>query len=631
MRALGYLDAGVNRFVLGPVRGTQKPAVIALLASLRVGILAAVLLGPAAAIGLGGRLPGLITGSRDAIVVALYMGALFGAAVAIAGFAASLIVASMATRRTADRARTLSIRAGAVVAIACLVYLTLWWSTANAGFRATAALSWPAPVWTGFALAVAVAISLLLGHAVRVTAFASLMAGLPPGEPAADSPRTSALSWRTSAVAAVLAFAGAWALLILTAPDDTRARSGPPLTVVSAGLRVRLIAIDGFDPVVFDQLARAGRVPALAAAFGSSHARLAGEDTRDPARVWTTVATGQPADVHGVQGLETRRVAGLQGSVPSSEPSRLGGAIQAATDLFRLTRPGIASGHERREKTIWEVTSDAGLRAVVVNWWATWPAEPGGNIILSDRATLRLEHGGPLDAEIAPASVYKRLELRWPVIRQEAAELAAEALGPLSKSVVGKTVAQRSAELDAMQLALGRELSTPAPDLFAVYLPGLDIAQHALFGGQDGPPAASGIPTRLDTLHEYYVFLDRLLASSMATSANEVVVLVGEPGRTTAEADGWLGISGPAAAARAGIAGRSTDVMPTVLHLLGVPLSDELSGRPLTGLFAPEFAARYPVRQVARYGRPSPSTVERTGQPLDQEMIDRLRSLGYVR
>ncbi len=134
LRALGYLDAGVNRFVLGPVRGTRKPAVIALLASLRVGILAALLLGPAAAIGLGGRLPGLVTGPRDAIVVALYMAALFGAAVAIAGFAASLIVASIATRRVADRARTLSIRAGAVVSIACLVYLTLWWRTANAGF-----------------------------------------------------------------------------------------------------------------------------------------------------------------------------------------------------------------------------------------------------------------------------------------------------------------------------------------------------------------------------------------------------------------------------------------------------------------------------------------------------------------
>ncbi len=238
-----------------------------------------------------------------------------------------------------------------------------------------------------------------------------------------------------SAVAGVLAFAGAVALLMLPARTKLDGDSAPPLTVVSPGLRVRLIAIDGFNPVVFDELAQEGRVPALAAVFRSAHARLAAETIRDPARVWTTIATGQTPDVHGVQGLETRRVAGLQGSLQAGEPSRLGDALQAATDPFRLTRPGIASRHERREKTIWEVASDAGLRTVVVNWWATWPADAGGNIILSDRATLRLEHGGPLDAEIAPASVYERLEPRWPAIRKEAAAHVAQTL-PLPDDAV---------------------------------------------------------------------------------------------------------------------------------------------------------------------------------------------------
>ena len=43
------------------------------------------------------------------------------------------------------------------------------------------------------------------------------------------------------------------------------------------------------------------------------------------------------------------------------------------------------------------------------------------------------------------------------------------------------------------------------------------------------------------------------------------------------------------------------------------------------------FAARYPIRFVATYGPPSSTNQSRRGQPLDQEMIDRLRSLGYVR
>src|SRR5687767_4537124 len=88
LRSLGYLDAGVDRFVLGAARHRRRPAAIAGLVSLRIGALAALLIGPAAALGIAGRLPGLITGPRDGFVIALYVGALFGVAVAIAALSA---------------------------------------------------------------------------------------------------------------------------------------------------------------------------------------------------------------------------------------------------------------------------------------------------------------------------------------------------------------------------------------------------------------------------------------------------------------------------------------------------------------------------------------------------------------
>ena len=58
----------------------------------------------------------------------------------------------------------------------CLIYLTLWWRLASAE---AAALS---PGWTAIVLAVAVAISLLLGHTTAITAFA-VMAARVPGPP----------------------------------------------------------------------------------------------------------------------------------------------------------------------------------------------------------------------------------------------------------------------------------------------------------------------------------------------------------------------------------------------------------------------------------------------------------------
>lgn len=631
LRSMGYLDAGVNRFVLGPVTDRRRPSAIALLAAIRVGALAALLLGPAAAIGLNGRMPGLVTGSRDAFVIAMYLGVFFGAAVSLATFAVSLAVAALGADRVAERARGLSRAAGTVMAIACLAYLTLWWRSANAGF------GWTAPVWTAFALAVAVGISLLLGHLTSSAAFAVAIArdGRAPSVRGGRS--SSPRSWVPTVLAALVAFAGAATLLVITAPPEPVTVTRPPLAVVSSGLRVKVIAIDGIDPHVVDELAAAGRVPALSRSLGGARAQLALVETnssRDPARVWTTIATGQPAAVHGVTELETRRVTGVQGTMAGGSESPLARSIRGATDLLRLTRPSIASGHERKAKTMWEVAADAGLRTAVVNWWATWPATAGsdGTVILSDRAVLRLDRGGALDAEIAPTSIYDRVKARWPAIRAKALAHAHDAAASLEwGSPDTRAVLARSAELDAMQIELLREVSVPAPDLSAVYLPGLDIAQNALLGPRETALAPSDVSIRIQALRDYNVFLDRLLFDVMTPRDSEVVVVLTQPGRVAASAAGLLGASGSVAAARIDVQARVVDAAPTILHTLGVPISRELPGAPLLALFSPDFVRRYPIRQVATYGPPSIQRTDRSGQPLDQEMIDRLRSLGYVK
>jgi hypothetical protein len=634
LRSLGYLDAGVDRFLLAPARGTRGPIALAARASARVGLLGGVLLGPAAAIGLGSRLPGLISGGRDALVVAVYLGILFFLAVTATSFLVSAGAAALVRGRDdrfATRARLVSGAAGSLIVAACLVYLTFWWRNANAGF------GWSAPVWTAFALAVAVAISLLLGHAVRITTLAVLAAS---GGPATLLPPVPSTSWRVVIGGGAAAFAGAAALLILTAPtaETGPTTDHPRLTVVSTGQQhLRLVAIDGFDPAIYVQF-REG-LPNLKFALGGRHVTLQAQDTSDPARAWTTVATGVTPETHGVHAIETRRVAGLRGVIaPGSGVARL---IGAATDLVRLTRPSVVSRDERKAKTIWEVAEEAGLRTGVVNWWATWPAPTTGGMVITDRAVLRLERGGALDGELAPATVYESLRAQWPQIRQRARDAAAQAFPGNDDTA---SVLRRSAELDATIAGVAQAVPSDALDLFVIYFPGLDIAQNALLGPSAGALATSAVAGRVDALRSYYPFLDRVLGPLVEPATKgQTVLLVTQPGRVQTSTGGLFAVAPvyrgqvPGDIAfentpqRVEVAGGASplDVAPTIWWALGLPLSRELAGRPATGLFSqpPTSVDRY----VPTYGRPFVETTPRSGKPLDQEMIDRLRSLGYVK
>ena len=91
-----------------------------------------------------------------------------------------------------------------------------------------------------------------------------------------------------------------------------------------------------------------------------------------------------------------------------------------------------------------------------------------------------------------------------------------------------------------------------------------------------------------------------------------------------------LALSGAAAPQRETTA-PATSVAPTVLHALGLPIAADLPSSAAVELFAPAFLARYPVRPIATYGTREPLPRSSGSQALDAEMVERLRSLGYVR
>ena len=628
LRALGYLNAPVDRFVLGGAANRRSAAALAAGASARIGLLAGLLLGPAGAIGLAAQLPELITNITDAVVMAAYLIVMFGVAAAVASFIvimpAGLVAQSLvASPSFAANARRAAGAAGTVIFLACLAYLTLWW---RAAVTTTSA---PTPMFSVAVLGVAVAISLVLGHVVMVTALA-FIARVDPAE--ALRPGVPLSSWNVTAPLAVIAFVGAAALLFASAPGATSAPVAPGLTVVPTGERVLVIAIDGVDPTLLERLRTTAALPTFSRLLGGGIALMPSDPDRDPARVWTTIATGQPPERHGISALEGRQLAGVEGRLRPT--SRLGTLVAGATDLIRLTRPAIASGSERRLPAFWEVAARAGLRTSVIQWWATWPAseqsEDAGTV-LSDRALLRLEQGGALDGEIAPAALYAALERGWAARRALTRERARAAVSADAPADIASTI-ERSASLDASIADLSADSALSAVDLQVVYLPGLDIAQHSLFAADAGVAASpSAMAARVLAIEHYYRFLDTLLET--LTRDQRTVLLVTQPGRVASPGAGIVALTGAPslgnADARAPMS--ATSVAATALYVLGVPLAADLAGPLPSTLIAPAFLTAHPARSVPTYG-PRRSNPRRTaGQPLDQEMIERMRSLGYVK
>lgn len=631
LRALGYLNAPVDRFVLGGAAERRSTAALAASASARIGLIAGVLLGPAGAAGLLTKLPELITSASDALVIAVYLAIVFGVTTAVAAFAV-IMPASLVARGASGaaafpaRARRVSAAAGVLIFLACLAYLTLWWRAAIATSAA------PTPLFSAAVLVVAVTISLVLGHTVMVTALAVVARlnrsseSLAPGVPLS--------SWRATAALAAIALAGAAALLFASAPGTSAsdAPASPPLVVVPTGQRVVVIAVDGLDLALVDRLRAAapGSLPAFSRLLDGASAALASDADRDPARVWTTIATGQPPERHGIDALEGRQLAGVDGRI--SPTSRTSALVAGATDLLRLTRPAIASGNERRIPTFWEVAARTGLRTSVIHWWATWPAAATGEdagIVLSDRALLRLEQGGALDGEISPPALYDALRGDW-AARHARADARARAAATADAGADIADLVTRSAGLDAMIADLAVDPRLADVDLEVVYLPGLDIAQHGLLAS-NAAGAPSAVAARVQAVERYYTFLDGLIGDIMNVSPR-AAVLVAEPGRIASPGDGLIAIAGaPARSGSPRASGAPNAVAATVLSLLGVPIADDLSGRPLSGLLSNAFRQAHPDRSVATYGLRRIAPRARSGKALDQEMIERMRSLGYIR
>ena len=165
-----------------------------------------------------------------------------------------------------------------------------------------------------------------------------------------------------------------------------------------------------------------------------------------------------------------------------------------------------------------------------------------------------------------------------------------------------------------------------------MYLPGLDIFTTQKMGAAALADLA-GLDAQLEAVRAYYRFVDGLLGELASdVGPGRVLMLVGDPGRlargkTPLPEGTFLLVGGPARPADLGVVS-SRDIAPTVLHLAGLPKSDELAGMVLESALEDGFRSAHPVRTVASYGRrPQTRSAE---SAFDRDMLEELKALGYV-
>ncbi|HMB70675.1 MAG TPA: alkaline phosphatase family protein [bacterium] len=401
---------------------------------------------------------------------------------------------------------------------------------------------------------------------------------------------------------------------------------------------VVLIGIDGFDWNLVDPLVEAGRMPVME--------RLLAEGTRadlltlvplekSPV-IWTTIATGR---LPGEQG---------RGFLVPTEDDRTGETRQVYTAWHRTHR------------AFWNILSEQGRTVSVLGWLETWPAEPVNGSIVTDYVKYFVEQGGDpsgADRRTWPDSLYAEFDslVVFPsdLPDPELAPFLGEELPPDPPKVLRDklNVLRWVWAGDLTFTAIARSFLRERPEeTMAIYLRGPDAICHDFWGdrmeaAESGEPGLFG-----DTIDAYFQEADRQVGEILKEIdlTRTTVFLVSDHGfqgpRTALDGSSRFGIymhrelgtvltAGPWAAGK-GLrveGARVQDVLPTLLHGLGLPVAEDLDGVVAKQLLSPAGGRDRPVETIATYEIGDRARdPEAPESPVADEIREQVEALGYV-
>jgi predicted AlkP superfamily phosphohydrolase/phosphomutase len=434
-------------------------------------------------------------------------------------------------------------------------------------------------------------------------------------------------------------------------------------------MRFLLIGIDGADWHYMDPLIARGELPHLAAlachgAFGPLQTI---QPTLSPV-VWTSIATGVPPGRHGVRDFFADRLAGVGGPLPRIKPPRRVGFewLQARLESARVIASTPVGSDTRAVPAYWNIASLLQRPVVVVNWWATWPAEPVDGAMVSDRVFFDrvVQHGGPPSSPdlTSPAALFDEVAPLVVVPPDLPIETARAYVEVTEEEFVrmrrrDETLSPQLRELNHFvaafesthRIALHTLEHCPDADALILFRIVDKMCHAALTQSElvddhvDASPESVARYGRM--VSAAYRAVDRAVGELVDVFGEGNVIIVSDHGfdletipqppyrhyNHDAAPDGVFVAAGPAI--RPGrVEGLSVfDVMPLLLHLRGMPTAEDQAGRLPRRILDPVLLARRPETRIASYGRRLAPPLARGEVATDADVLEELQILGYIR
>ena len=421
-------------------------------------------------------------------------------------------------------------------------------------------------------------------------------------------------------------------------------------------VKVLLLGLDGLEWAVLLPLLERGELPHMASlmqrgSYGQIESLV---PTLSPA-IWTTVATGKSPAKHGIPHFVWNDEAG---------------------------NPHLYTTNMRRCKAFWNILSEEGYSVNVVGWWISYPAEKIKGVMVSQYISTEQVDGNwkgtfkeKIPGQVYPETLFADLEPFIQEAREQLDQTLEKYLGTFLKPIKEPETTLLE---DSRWSILADDiyyrvtcflLKTHPASLVALYLGGTDLIGHRFWRYMEPehyfyPISVNAIENFRTMIPDYYRAVDRLLGDLLQKmDENCTVIIVSDHGmhpdflkkpdsrQNSAHHEdgppGVLMVAGPGIAhsdypippgrrfpAKEAIPslGKVADITPTILYLYDLPAALDMDGSIMTQLFKKEWLETHKPVYGSSYEIRGPASQngEDYTTPLDREMIDRLKDLGYI-